>query len=127
MKRMAKIVLTGLVLLLASCSILHNYGYPYSISFGQEGGTKEISGKDCPYLLEIKNADGERVSVGFLDDEFAASDSFWVSHHWLTVKAKKGDDKVLITAEPNTTGHSRKLYVLGMIMDSFFDTTVKQN
>lgn len=124
---MAKIVLTGLVLLLASCSILHNYGYPYSISFGQEGGTKEISGKNCPYRLEIKNADGEGVSVHAFDDEFASSDSFGVSHQWLTVKAEKGDHKVFITAEPNTTGHSRKLYVHGWIDDSFFDTKVKQN
>lgn len=120
MKRVIKIALFGIVILMGSCSILDNYGYPGKISFGSEGGTKEISGDDYPYTLEITNTDDDGVNVGILYDEFASSDSFWVSHKWLTVKAKKGDNKIFITAEPNTTGRSRTLYVSGMIDDSFF-------
>lgn len=109
---------------ITSCNPLNNYGYPDKISFSKEGGTRSISGNEQPYDLEITDYDGNGKNDSM--EENVPLDSFKVTYKWLIAKAKKGDSKIDITAEPNTTGRSRTLYVSGMIDDSFFETKVAQ-
>lgn len=124
MRNIKGMMLICLATLLTSCFQSGNYGYPGKISFGKEGGIRSITGDEQPYDLEITDYDGN----GKNDDmeENAPLDSFKVTYKWLTARAKKGESKIDIIAEPNNTGRSRTLYVSGMIDDSFFETKVTQ-
>ena len=45
---------------------------------------------------------------------------------WLTASAVKNTNEILLTAEPNTTGKERKLYVYASVDNRFVDITVIQ-
>ncbi|WP_296092576.1 hypothetical protein [Alloprevotella tannerae] len=107
MKKTLYTLLLTLPLLFTSCGKVGNYGYPSKVVFNNSGGSKEVKGNDYPDMIEIADYDGESNAVQL----HQAGDSMIVSYQWLTVKAKKGERKFTIIAEPKKGGKSRKLYV----------------
>ncbi|WP_454898066.1 hypothetical protein [Alloprevotella tannerae] len=117
------VLLLTLPLLFTGCGETGNYGYPSKIVLTKSGGSKEVKGNDAPYLIEIRDYDGNgEVSKVF----GAASDSMIVSYQWLTIKAKKGDTKLQLIATPKQSGKSRTLYVHAPITDSEAEIKVVQ-
>ena len=117
------VLLLTLPLLFTGCGETGNYGYPSKIVLTKSGGSKEVKGNDAPYLIEIRDYDGNgEVSKLF----GAAGDSMIVSYQWLTIKAKKGDTKLQLIAAPKQSGKSRTLYVHAPITDSEAEIKVVQ-
>ena len=119
MKKILIMTACCLIVTLAGCTNLDNYGYPKSLSFGKEGGQKVVKGDDGIYHLTISNYNG--------DGNYSDGDSIIVTYEWLTVKCAKFDDTWTIIAEPNTTGKNRKLYVYGAVDDGDAEMTIKQS
>lgn len=116
-------LLLTLPLLFIGCGETGNYGYPSKVVLTKSGGSKEVKGNDAPYLIEIRDYDGNgEVSKVF----GAAGDSMIVSYQWLTIKAKKGDTKLQLIATPKQSGKSRKLYVHAPVMDTGAEIKVVQ-
>ena len=117
------ILLLTLPLLFTGCGETGNYGYPSKVVLTKSGGSKEVKGNDSPYLIEILDYDGNgEVSKVF----GAAGDSMIVSYQWLTIKAKKGEAKLLLIAAPKQSGKSRTLYVHAPVMDTGAEIKVVQ-
>ena len=100
-------LLLTLPLLFAGCGKTSNYGYPSNVNFSNEGGSKEIKGNDSPYLLGIADDDGDSEAAQIQQD----GDSMNISYQWLTIKAKKGESKFTLIAQPKQGGGSRTLRV----------------
>ena len=116
-------LLLTLPLLFAGCGETGNYGYPSKVVLTKSGGSKEVKGNASPYLIEILDYDGNgEVSKVF----GAAGDSMIVSYQWLTIKAKKGEAKLLLIAAPKQSGKSRTLYVHAPVMDTGAEIKVVQ-
>ena len=116
-------LLLTLPLLFTGCGETGNYGYPSKVVLTKSGGSKEVKGNDSPYLIEILDYDGNgEVSKVF----GAAGDSMIVSYQWLTIKAKKGEVKLLLIAAPKQSGKSRTLYVHAPVMDTGAEIKVVQ-
>ncbi len=121
------IAFISLSCLLISCWNTDNYGYPSKITFGKEGGNKVCSGTSSCYTVEIYNynGDGESASIDVIKGE---NDSVIVTYQWLTVTYKpSAGPQLKITAQPNHTRKERKLYVSGMVDDSFAEIKVVQH
>ena len=116
-------LLLTLPLLFTGCGETGNYGYPSKVVLTKSGGSKEVKGNDSPYLIEIRDYDGNgEVSKVFGDHR----DSLIVSYQWLTIKAKKGEATLLLIAAPKQSGKSRKLYVHAPITDTEAEIKVVQ-
>lgn len=100
-------LLLTLPLLFAGCGKTSNYGYPSNVNFSNEGGSKEIKGNDSPYLLGIADDEGDGEAVHIQQP----GDSMNVTYQWLTIKAKKGEHKFTLIAQPKQDGGSRTLRV----------------
>ena len=100
-------LLLTLPLLFAGCGKTSNYGYPSNVNFSNEGGSKEIKGNDAPYLLGIADDEGNGEAAQIQQD----GDSMNISYQWLTIKAKKGESKFRLIAQPKQGGGSRTLRV----------------
>jgi hypothetical protein len=122
MKKTLTAMLACLVLLFASCNDNDNYGYTSNVNFGTNGGRKVILGNNDFDILEINSYAGNGT-VSNADN----SDSLIVTNQWLTVRCRKYDKKLVLIAEPNRTGKSRKMYVAGWVMDSSAEIKVTQN
>ena len=95
-------LLLTLPLLFAGCGKTSNYGYPSNVNF-----SKEIKGNDSPYLLGIADDEGDGEAVHIQQP----GDSMNVTYQWLTIKAKKGESKFTLIAQPKQGGGSRTLRV----------------
>ena len=123
MKKTLYTLLLSLPLLFTGCGETGNYGYPSKVVLTKSGGSKEVKGNGAPYLIEIRDYDGNgEVSKVF----GAAGDSMIASYQWLTIKAKKGDTKLQLIATPNQSGKSRTLYVHAPVMDTGAEIKVVQ-
>ena len=100
-------LLLTLPLLFIGCGETGNYGYPSNVNFSNEGGSKEIKGNDSPYLLGIADDEGDGEAVHIQQP----GDSMNVTYQWLTIKAKKGEHKFTLIAQPKQGGGSRTLRV----------------
>ena len=107
MKKTLYTLLLTLPLLFTSCGKVGNYGYPSKVVFNNAGGSKEIKGDDFPRSFEITNFDG----VGEYKAVNYKLDSTIVTHQWLTIKAKNGENKFTLVVEPKKGGKSRTLYI----------------
>ena len=105
-KTLCTLILT-LPLLFTSCGKTGNYGYPSKLDFSNEGGSKEVKGNDYPYSIEIADYEGNGKSVSV----YSVGDSMNVTYQWLTIKAKKGEHKFTLIAQPKQDGGSRTLRV----------------
>ena len=117
------VLLLTLPLLFTGSGETGNYGYPSKVVLTKSGGSKEVKGNDAPYLIEIRDYDGNGEESKVFG---AAGDSMIVSYQWLTIKAKKGDTKLQLIATPKQSGKSRKLYVHAPITDSEAEIKVVQ-
>ncbi|WP_298949645.1 hypothetical protein [uncultured Alloprevotella sp.] len=123
MKKTLYTLLLTLPLLFIGCGETGNYGYPSKVVLTKSGGDKEVKGTDSPYLIEIRDYDGNGAVSNPLG---TAGDSMIVSYQWLTIKAKKGDTKLQLIAAPNQSGKSRTLYVHAPVMDTGAEIKVVQ-
>ena len=123
MKKTLYTLLLTLPLLFIGCGETGNYGYPSKVVLTKSGGDKEVKGTDSPYLIEIRDYDGNGAVSNPLG---TAGDSMIVSYQWLTIKAKKGESKLLLIAAPNQSGKSRTLYVHAPVMDTGAEIKVVQ-
>lgn len=108
------IVLCAMALLsilgMQSCN-KDNFGYERKVEFTAKGGTQTITGTEPIYELSIANYNGEEE---YDDDELDGDESVMsVKFRWLSATAKRNTKTIVITAEPNTTGKRRVLYVYG--------------
>ena len=111
------------ILLAASCTTDGNCGYPSKLSFPKEGGTVMVSGERAPQDIRIStyNGDGESERLPLEN-----VDTVSVQYSWLSVKRKWGKPTLVITAEPNTTGKDRTLYIKAYIEDHMAEIKIKQ-
>ena len=100
-------LLLTLPLLFTGCGKTSNYGYPSNVNFSNEGGSKEIKGNESPYLLGIADDEGDGEAVHIQQP----GDSMNVTYQWLTIKAKKGEHKFTLIAQPKQGGTGRTLRV----------------
>ena len=97
------------------------WGYDNKVVFSADGGTREVDGDVSIYSLSIGNYQGdEQHAVEILG-------VMSVTYDWLTATAVKNTEEILLIAEPNKTGKSRKLYVYGAVNNRFIDITVIQD
>ena len=94
---------------LTSCD-KDNFGYETTVEFTAEGGTKVITGREAIYTLSIGTYDGDEQSAEDVEEE-GVETIMAVHSGWLTATAKKFSKEITLTAEPNTTGKRRVLYV----------------
>ena len=94
-------LLLTLPLLFTGCGKTSNYGYPSNVNFSNAGGN------DSPYLLGIADDDEDGEAAQIQQD----GDSMNISYQWLTIKAKKGESKFTLIAQPKQGGGSRTLRV----------------
>ncbi|MCH4017804.1 MAG: hypothetical protein LKK21_10200 [Prevotella sp.] len=121
MKRKILIAFLFIPFLLASCETDDNYGYPSKITFQKEGGIIFCSGAKSCYLIEIDNYNGNGAGSGIRD-----TDSIRVTYDWLTVKCKRYDKQLKMTAVPNPSKKKRTLYVYPAIFDTPAEIKVEQ-
>lgn len=116
-------------MMMTSCNIVHNSGYPHKIYINGSGGSKTIFGEG--YLssdvsvYEFGNATAH--SDTSLNDT-VKRDSFLIQYKWLTVKWKYRGQSLIVEANPNTTGKNRKMWIrLGMALENDAEVTIVQN
>ncbi|WP_028896563.1 BACON domain-containing protein [Prevotella sp. HUN102] len=114
-----------LPLLLAACAPLDNYGFPRIMKFGKEGGSKVCVGSESFGNISIHDYDGNGPGT-ITQGEY---DTVIVTYDWLTVKYRYPQFTVThfkMTAQPNTTGRKRTLYVSVAVDDFSADIKVTQ-
>ncbi len=104
---------------------------PNAINVPKDGGTFVVSDKGPSfYGLSISNYDGDQVGARpdpDLDpDDGTIADVESATFDWLTATAIYSEGKIIIKAEPNTTGKHRTLYVDVMIADSGHSIKIRQ-
>lgn len=96
------------------------FGWDNKVVFSAQGGTEDVDGDANIYNLSIGNYQGEEKSAvevaGIMTAKF----------DWLTASAVKNTNEIILTAEPNTTGKDRKLYVYASVDNRLVDITVIQ-
>jgi len=122
MKKYLAIVICTIFALI-SCDFTDNFGYPAKVHLGKEGGTTFITGDAGFYHVAIDDYDGDGKEASWNQ---TADDTITVSYQWLTIHAIPREYKIYLTAEPNTTGKSRKLYIYAWVDDRSADIKVTQ-
>lgn len=105
-----KFLLCILPFLCTSCFKEVDLGFPATVTFSKEGGTKTVTGD-----VAFTNADIHDYTTGEQGEETLREDGTrYNSYKWLKVEYKEykwNSKELTIYAEPNTTGKSRKLYI----------------
>ena len=94
------------------------------VVFSNEGGTQTV--RASIYTLSITDKNGREV-MSVLDE---VSGMYVVTVDWLTAsmpKEGRGSREITLTAEKNTTGKKRRLYIGGMDTDFSVDIPVIQH
>lgn len=110
-----KRILTFLAAVICLCGC-EKFFTPDSITMSSSGETITVETIIFPETLDILNYDGEGVHSPEYDEE---NEVYTVTFEWLTASIAKssfnGESwKMILTAEKNTTGKRRTLYVGGM-------------
>lgn len=104
---------------------------PNAIYIPKEGGTFVVTDSENGFNdISISNYDGESVRAE-QDSELDPGDEITANvatatFDWLTATAIYSEWKIMIKAEPNTTGKHRTLYVDVSIYDSIHSIKVRQ-
>ena len=123
-KALIKSLLCSLVLLLSSCDLIPigsfaqeiDLGYPKTVDFSKDGGEVVLNGGSFVTATIVGSKDPKiREYHGYNEADSTEYDVF----DWLRVEFKSPlfnsnfihSNELRITAEPNTTGKSRKLYI----------------
>ena len=109
-------------LFLAAC--YDNNGYTGKVTFPAKGGTKVVKGEYFMHTYSIANFNGRNDGMQDNSDE----DSIRVSYQWLKASSsfRERGKEIIVTAEPNTTGKRRRLYIHGMVMNDVITIKVVQ-
>ena len=109
-------------LLFAAC--YDNNGYAGKVTFPAQGGTKVIKGESFMHTYGIADFNGRNDEAQDNSDE----DSIRVSYQWLKAASafRERGKEIIVTAEPNTTGKRRRLYIHGMVMNDVITIKVVQ-
>ena len=110
-----KRILTFLAAVICLCGC-EKFFTPDSITMSSSGETITVETIIVPETMDILNYDGEGVHSPEYDEE---NEVYTVTYEWLTASIAKssfnGESwKMILTAEKNTTGKRRTLYVGGM-------------
>ena len=110
-----KRILTFLAAVICLCGC-EKFFTPASITMSSSGETITVETIISPETLDILNYDGEGVHSPEYNEE---NEVYTVTYEWLTASIAKssfnGESwKMILTAEKNTTGKRRTLYVGGM-------------
>ena len=110
-----KRILTFLAAVICLCGC-EKFFTPDSITMSSSGETITVETIIFPETLDILNYDGEGVHSPEYNEE---NEVYTVTFEWLTASIAKssfnGESwKMILTAEKNTTGKRRTLYVGGM-------------
>ncbi len=110
-----KRILTVLAAVACLCGC-EKFFTPSSITMSSAGETVTVQTIISPETLYILNYDGEGVHSPEYDEE---TEIFTVTYEWLTASIAKSSfngegREMTLTAEKNTTGKRRTLYVGGM-------------
>ncbi len=98
-KKLATGALAVIITLAAGCTN-DNHGLPDEIIFGKNGGKIAIK---CPE--NIYSGDLFFQAMPMAEPDLSDSpDSIKLRYEWLEIKARKGDKKFIITAEPASAG-----------------------
>lgn len=112
---MNKAVLSLLVGIIFSCICIsceeeQDFGFPSKIEISGNGETIDIKGtNDLPpsiKQIELLNYNGDGNNSGFEE-----KDCIEVTTDWLTVMYFSAEYKLVVTASPNETNKTRKLYL----------------
>ena len=125
---MKRIVLLAIAVLsifgIQSCN-KENFGYEKVVEFTADGGTQTVTGTEPIYELSIANYNGNEE---YDDDELDDNELVMtVKYNWLSAVATRHTKTIVITAEPNTTGKRRVLYVYGDVNNRSASIKVIQN
>lgn len=121
-KRLLCFLLASISLLFAACH--DNNGYAGKVTLPAKGGTKVIKGDHFMHTYYIANFNGRNDGAQDNSDE----DSIRVSYQWLKASSsfRERGKEIVVTAEPNTTGKRRRLYIHGMVMNDVITIKVVQ-
>ena len=125
---MKRIVLLAIAVLsifgIQSCN-KENFGYEKVVEFTADGGTQTVTGTEPIYELSIANYNGNEE---YDDDELDDNELVMtVKYNWLSAVATRHTKTIVLTAEPNTTGKRRVLYVYGDVNNRSASIKVIQN
>lgn len=95
--------------MIGGCNTQNNAGYPAKVKFGHKGGEKVVTGRALILDIEISDYNG---NSNFADFDWSNQiDTARVTYKWLTVAKPPNEDKLILSAAPNSSQDSRKLYV----------------
>lgn len=117
MKRLIPFLMTFL-LLMASCGLEDNKGYPQKVKFPSSGGTETYSGESVFAYFVIQDGE-DNYGSQHVDSIITAS------HDWLKLESI-GGKSITLTAQPNNTGRQRKMTIFGYFGNEFATITVTQ-
>ena len=96
----------------SSCEEEQDFGFPTKIEISGNGETIDIKGtNDLPpsiKQIELLNYNGDGNNSGLITED---KDCIETTTVWLTVKYFLAEYKLVVTAAPNETNKSRKLYL----------------
>ena len=121
MRRMIFIAALVLSVLAFNSCEEDRWGWDNKVVFSANGGTEDVDGDRSIYNLSIGDYNGNEKSAVEVEGVMT------VTYDWLTATAVKGDNEIILIAEPNKTGKKRKLYVYGAIDNRSTDITVIQD
>lgn len=105
-------ILFILPLLFISCEEEEDFGFPSKIEISGNGETLNIKGSNDlpPFIaqIELLNSNGDGNNSGLITEE---KDYIETTTDWLTVKYFLAEYKLVVTAAPNETNKTRKLYL----------------
>jgi hypothetical protein len=107
---------------LISCEFSqNNHGYPKKVYFGKEGGVLSFTGTETftHYFIQTTNV-SSKVSTG------VEKDTVEITLDWLTAKYIRRNNKLILIAEPSTTGKKRKLEIYGYYGPEYAFTQILQ-
>lgn len=121
MKRFLLIVAFILVAFAFNSCEEDRWGWDNKVVFSAAGGEEDVDGDRSIYHLSIGEYNGNEKSA------VEVAGVMTITYDWLTATAVKGDNEIVLIAQPNKTGKKRKLYVYGAIDNRSTDITVIQD
>lgn len=130
MRRIKNFVFLWMVVACSSCINYHDM--PKSLKFPKEGGTLRLHCDEANYGWSIRTYNGSVLANEFENYEILDEDSMPVAKsirmqgEWLTLKIDNYGMDWELTASPNPSGHSRKLYIDYTIPPDYIDMKISQ-
>lgn len=130
MKKVFSVVLLLMTMTFVACYNPHNSGYPKKVQFNANGGSKTIYGEGHfgagVYVYEPNDPTAHYDET--VDTGTVPRDSFCIHHKWVTVQWTYGERSLTITAEPNTTGQKRAMWIwLDIPLESHAEVDIYQS